>query len=401
MEKKILVIATTFPRWNNDSTPRFVYDLSNRLTSSYNIIVLAPHHKNAKKKETMGKLQIKRFVYFKPEILQKLCYDGGIIPNMRSSFLAKIQMPLLIISEFFASYMVIKSEHIDMVHAHWILPQGFVGVFLKKLLKIPLLTTVHGSDLFPLKNKFFKKLQHFVIKNSDCITVNSNATRDELIKRFPDYSFKVAVMPMGVDTDLFKKRNLKKPRKYKKNKILLFVGRLSDQKGLQYLIDSMHDISRYSPNAKLLIIGEGPYKKELEDQANKLGVENNLEFLGSMPASDVAKYYNFADIFLIPSLSTKTGTEALGLSMLEAMASGCAVIGTDVGGIPFVIKNGYNGILVKQKSSNELSHAIITLLKDKKKSQKLGNNAAKFVKENYSWDKISKDFIKIYNNLMQ
>lgn len=401
MEKNILVIATTFPRWNNDTTPRFVYDLSNMLASKYNIIVLAPHYRNAKKKETMGKLQIKRFVYFKPEGLQKLCYDGGIIPNMRSSFLAKIQMPLLILSEFFASYGVIKQEHIDMVHAHWILPQGFVGVFLKKLFKIPLLTTIHGSDLFPLKNRLFKKLQHFVIKNSDYITVNSNATRDELITRFPEHSFKVAVIPMGVNTDLFKKRNMKKPRKYEKNKILLFVGRLSDQKGLQYLIDSMRDISRYNQNVKLLIIGEGPYKKELEEIATNLGVGNNLEFLGSMPASDIAKYYNFADIFIIPSLSTKTGTEALGLSMLEAMASGCAVIGTDVGGIPFVIKNGYNGILVKQKSSNELSRAVIALLKDKEKSKKLGNNAAKVVKENYSWEKISKDFINVYKKLLQ
>ena len=401
MEKNILVIATTFPRWNNDSTPRFVYDLSNRLASKYNIIVLAPHYKNAKKREAMGKLQIRRFVYFKPEILQKLCYNGGIIPNMRSSFLAKIQMPLLILSEFFVSYRVIKREHIGMVHAHWILPQGFVGVFLKKLFKIPLLTTVHGSDLVPLKTRLFKKLQHFVMKNADYVTVNSTATMNELTKRFPNYSSKIAVMPMGVDTDLFKKRNLKRPRKYEKNKILLFVGRLSDQKGLQYLIDSMSDISRYNPNAKLLIIGEGPYKKKLEERANKLGIGNNLEFLGSMPASDVAEYYNFADIFLIPSLSTKTGTEALGLSMLEAMASGCAVIGTNVGGIPFVIKNGYSGVLVKQKSSNELSHAIITLLKDKKKSKKLGENATMFIRKNYSWDKVAKDFMEVYKSLLK
>ena len=103
MEKKILVTTTTFPRWKNDTTARFVYDLSERLASRYKVLILAPHHKNAKKKEMMGKLEVRRFVYFKPEILQKLCYGGGIIPNMKSSFLAKIQMPFLILSEFFAS----------------------------------------------------------------------------------------------------------------------------------------------------------------------------------------------------------------------------------------------------------------------------------------------------------
>ena len=96
-----------------------------------------------------------------------------------------------------------------MIHAHWILPQGFVGVFLKKLFKIPLLVTIHGSDLFPLKNKFFKKLQNFIMKNADYVTVNSNATRNELARRFSGYSSKIKVIPMGVDTKLFRKRNTK------------------------------------------------------------------------------------------------------------------------------------------------------------------------------------------------
>jgi|ETN01SMinimDraft_4_1059930.scaffolds.fasta_scaffold11337_1 glycosyltransferase involved in cell wall biosynthesis len=401
MEKKILVIATTFPRWKNDTTARFVYDLSERLASDYKIIVLAPHHKGAAKSESIGKVQVRRFAYFKPESLQKLCYEGGIIPNMKKSFLAKIQMPLLILSEFFASYNVIRKEQIDMVHAHWILPQGFVSVFLKKIFKIPLLVTVHGSDLFPLKSRLFKRLQHFVIRNADYVTVNSIATKKELLKRFLDYSSKVKIMPMGIDNNLFKKRKIKKSKLYIKNRILLFVGRLSDQKGLQCLIDSMQDISRYDSRAKLLVIGAGPYEKTLRERAYSKGVEEYVEFLGPMSTSDIARYYNFADIFILPSLSTKTGTEALGLSLLEAMASGCAVIGTSIGGIPFVIKDGHNGLLVKQKDSKELTKAIITLLKDKKKSQKLGNNAAGFVRKNYSLEKISKDFIKLYKELLK
>ncbi|MBU90163.1 hypothetical protein CMO94_01370 [Candidatus Woesearchaeota archaeon] len=400
-KNKILVLATTFPRWKNDTTPRFVYDLSDKLTRNYNVIALAPHHKGSKKKEVMGRLQVRRFVYFKPESLQKLCYEGGMIPNMKNSFLAKIQMPLLIISELLSSYRLVKEEHINMIHAHWILPQGFVGVFLKKLFKIPLLVTVHGSDLFPLKNMLFKRLQIFVVKNADSVTVNSNATKNELVRRFPSYSSKISVIPMGIDINRFKERSIKKPKKYSGNSILLFVGRLSDQKGLQFLISSMPDVLKHYPNIKLLVIGEGPYLDKLKDSAGANRISDNVEFLGSMSNSEIAKYYNFADIFIIPSLSTKTGTEALGLSLLEAMASGCTVIGTKVGGIPFVIKNSYNGMLVKQKDSKELANAVITLLKNNQKSKKLGKNAAEFVRKNYSWDKISKEFIKIYKNLLK
>lgn len=401
MEKKILVTATTFPRWKNDSNPRFVYELSERLAFKYKLIVLAPHHKGAAKKENMGKLEVVRFAYFKPESLQKLCYGGGIIPNMQKSLLARIQMPLLLISEFFSSYRLIKKNQVKMIHAHWILPQGFVGVFLKKLFKIPLLVTVHGSDLFPLKSILFKKLQYFVVKNSDFITANSEATKKELVKRFPEHSEKIEMIPMGVNVNLFKTKRKQKPKKYSKNKILLFVGRLSDQKGLQYLIDSLKQVSRYEPNIKLLIIGEGPYEKLLKDRIRTNNLWNYVEFLGSLPSFVIAKYYNFADIFIMPSLSTKTGTEALGLSLLEAMASGCPVVGTNIGGIPFVVKNGFNGILVKQKDALALSEAIIKLLKDRKKSSKLGKNAAEFVKKNYSWDKISRGFIKIYDRLLR
>ena len=401
MEKKILVIASTFPRWKNDSSPRFVYDLSENLGSKYKIIVLVPHYRDAKKKEIMGKLEVRRFAYFKPESLQKLCYGGGIIPNMKHSFLAKMQMPLLILSEFFASYSIIKKEHINMLHAHWMLPQGLVGVLLKKLCKVPLLVTVHGSDLFPLKNKFFKRLQCFVIGNCDSITVNSEATKKEITHRFPQHSSKIVIIPMGVNVNLFKKMKVQKPKKYTKNKILLFVGRLSDQKGLQYLVDSMVDLVRYDKHIKLLVIGEGPYEKILRKRINSKDVENHVEFLGSIPTNKVAEYHNFADIFILPSLSNKTGTEALGLSLLEAMASGCAVIGTNVGGISFAIKEGYNGLLVRQKDSHALSHAVITLLKNKGKSLNMGKNAAKFARENYSWEKISEDFRKIYDILLK
>lgn len=400
-EGKILVMASTFPRWKNDTTPRFVYDLSERLASRCRIIVLAPHHNKAKKKEIMGKLDVRRFSYFKPESMQRLCYEGGMIPNMKKNFLARMQLPLLIISEFFSAYNLIKKENISMIHAHWILPQGFVAAILKKIFGIPLVVTIHGSDLFPLKSFIFIKLQSFVLENADFITVNSIAAKNELEKRFSDRLQKIKVVPMGVDARLFRKRKCMKPKKYSKNKILLFVGRLSDQKGLQYLVEAMPKIVKEEPTAKLLIVGEGPYKLELERKISKNKAKNYVEFLGSLPSSEIVKYHNYADVFVLPSLANKTGTEALGLALMEAMSSGCAVIGTNVGGIPSLIKNSHNGILVPQKDSQELAKAVIMLLKNRKKAEAIGKYASNFIRRNYSWDKISNEFIGIYKSIIK
>jgi glycosyltransferase involved in cell wall biosynthesis len=206
---------------------------------------------------------------------------------------------------------------------------------------------------------------------------------------------------MGIDINLFKKRIVKKPVKYSKNRLLLFIGRLNEQKGLQYLIGAIPEIIEHEPNVKLLIIGEGEYKKTLQDISTEKEVNAYIEFLGALPHKDIAYYYNIADIFVMPSLSNKTGTESLGLVLLEAMASGCTVIGTNVGGIPYIIKNGVNGLLVEQKNSDELAKSIITLLKNTKKSEKLAKNASEFVRKNYSWEKVEKDFIKVYENVLK
>src|SRR3989344_3259914 len=113
--KNILVTATTFPRWENDPEPGFVYSLSKLLARYYNINVLVPHFFRAKRFENSGNLNIYRFSYF-PEKFQKVCYDGGILSNMKKSFLAKIGFPFLVFFEFFNALILVKKNNINMIH---------------------------------------------------------------------------------------------------------------------------------------------------------------------------------------------------------------------------------------------------------------------------------------------
>src|SRR3989338_3197881 len=201
-KKKILVMATTFPRWKNDTEPNFVYTLSNLSAArSYNIIVLAPHHHNSKKFEVMGNLKVYRFPYFYPLRYQKLCYEGGILENISKSFLAKIQIPFLFISELFYAIRIIKKEKIDIIHAHWIIPQGIIAAIIKQLYKIPFIITVHAGDVFPIKRNFLKSISRFTIKNSSYVTANSSFTKNTILKIYR--SKKIEVIPMGVDLTRF------------------------------------------------------------------------------------------------------------------------------------------------------------------------------------------------------
>lgn len=161
---KILVTASTFPRWENDTEPPFVFLLSTHLAQlGHKILVLAPHFKGAKFHEQMENIEVYRFPYFFPFSFQKLCYEGGIVANMKKSILAKLQAPLLCISEFIYMIFLIIKEKPDLIHAHWIVPQGLVGSLVSKLLSIPLAITAHGTDIYSYQKGIFKKLSGFAL----------------------------------------------------------------------------------------------------------------------------------------------------------------------------------------------------------------------------------------------
>lgn len=398
--KNVLVLTSTFPRWKNDSTPPFVFALSNLLAKKYKITVLAPHCFKAAKKEKIGNITIYRFRYFFPEKFQKIAYGAGMLPNLKKSFLAKMQMPSFLFSQIKNAVSIAKKEKIEIVHAHWLLPQGLVGMLLKKVYSIPLIITVHGTDLFPLRSMFFRQIQRKIVGNADIVTTNSKTAEKELLSRFPEIKSKLRLIPMGIDTKIFKPQNKKNLgsefKKYKNNKIVLFVGRLNEQKGIEYLISAMPNVISKIKTARLLIIGEGEHRQQLERLITELNLSNFVEFLGSKNHREIAIYYNLADVLVLPAVTAKIGTESFGLVLAEAMACGTCVIGSSSGGIKDIINDGVNGLIFKEKNSGELADKIIRVIKDAKLRKKLLRNGVIFSKKNYDWNIISKKFLRIY-----
>jgi len=399
--KNVLVLTTTFPRWIDDTTPSFVFKLSNLLAKKYKIIVLAPHHFKAEKRERLGDLTVHRFRYFFPEKYQKIAYGTGILKNVKSSFLARIQIPGFLASQINSANKIIKKEKINLLHAHWLIPQGLIGIMLKKTYKLPLIVTIHGSDLFPLKSRFFKALQKNVVENADLITVNSETASQELISRFPKVRNKAVIIPMGIDLHVFKPKNVKnKFPEYRNNKIILFVGRLNEQKGIEYLLMALQKVISKISNAKLLIIGEGEYRKYLQKIVDDLKL-NNVEFLGPKEHKEISDYYNLADVVVLPSVASKLGTESFGLVLAEAMACGTCVIGSSSGGIKDIIKDNSNGLIFEEKNYNQLSQKIIEILTNKKLRDRLSRNGIRYSRQNYDWKIISKKFLKLYDKLLK
>jgi glycosyltransferase involved in cell wall biosynthesis len=278
---RVLVIATTFPRWENDQEPRFVYDLCRNLPKDIDIHILAPHAPEAKESETWKEMKITRFPYFYPRNLQRLCYEGGIIPKLKSSWLARLQLPFFLTALLIRLIKITGENRFDLIHCHWLIPQGFFCALIKIFRGTPYILTAHGGDVYSFKNiPVVRSLIKFALKHSTICTVNSQATKDKVLNIHPTPN--IQVVPMGVDLDQFSPENFNQDRKTSigtDNFLMLAVGRLALKKGFNFLIDAMPQIIEEIPTARLVIIGFGPQKDPLEKQIQKLGLTSHVSLI--------------------------------------------------------------------------------------------------------------------------
>jgi len=406
-KEKILVLATTFPRWENDKEPTFVKDLCKELIEDFEVHVLVPHYKGLKPREKVEGMFIHRFTYFYPKKLQKLAY-GGILPNIKKNPILILQSPLLFTSKLYNTIKIIKKYNIKKIHTHWFFPQGYISAICNKLLKTKSMVTIHAGGIIALnKIPLLKKpISNFIVKNNDIIISVSHYGKD-LLKTMVSSNLKkmvenkTKVIPMGTYTKEFRKKinkkSLRKEYKIKERNIILFLGRIAEKKGLKYLIQALPKIK--NKDYLILIGGDGPLKKNIELLVKKYKFQNKVRFLGYITGKDKTNYILSSDILIVPSIVTKEGdTEGLPVTIMEGMSAGLPTIATDVGGIKDIIKNNKNGLLIKQKNPKEIAEKINYLLKNKKIMKRISTNA-KLTGKNYDWKNIGIKNIELIKKL--
>ncbi len=385
----ILVLTSTYPRWENDTVPRFVESLCVELMKYGNhVIVLAPHFYNSKVKETLNGISVFRFKYA-PERLEKLAYGGGLIYNFKHRpIVNSILLIIFLTSQFFSAISLVLKKKCSVIHAHWLVPQGFIAVLVKKVLfwkKISVVITVHGSDVHAINNKLYKILTNWIYKNADTITIVSNAIADTMKNKD-----KLIVASMGIDANglLIPSQNLVK-------KDLLFVGRLVKQKGCDVLLNAFAEISKKYKQLNLNIVGSGPELDNLIRICIDLGIEKKVNFAGEKTQDELSKWYQSALIFVMPSVDQ----EGFGLVVTEAMSCECIVIASQLNSISEIIDDGVDGILVRPGSVKELSKELMRVIENPDYASHIGNNARKKVLARFDWAIIGAKYAKVISDL--
>ena len=355
----LLVLASTYPRWAGDHEPGFVHELARRLTDRFRVIVLGPHAPGAKAREVLDGVEVIRYRYA-PERLETLVNDGGIVTNLRRSKWKLLLVPGFVLAQAWRAWRLCRTGKVDVIHAHWLIPQGLIATVLQALPgpKLPFVATSHGADLYALKGGLMQALKRTVIGRASVVTVVSEAMRDRVAEISPD-AIDARVQPMGVD---LQQRFVPDPDTPRSENELLFVGRLVEKKGLRHLLDAMPVVIARCPDVRLRIAGFGPEEAALRHQTEALGLADHVEFLGPVPQAELPDLYRRATVFVAPFVEARSGDqEGLGLVLVEAAGCGCPVLAGDVPAVRDVLGDASSRV-VDPRRPTQLADAIVDLL---------------------------------------
>jgi glycosyltransferase involved in cell wall biosynthesis len=311
-------------------------------------------------------------------------------------------LPIVLPVFLIKSVSILSTKKIDTVY----LQDGLLsplGVILK-IFRVRTVITIHGLDI-TYKNKCYQYIIPKCIERLDKVTCISQATKKECIQRAISKE-KLIVIPNGIKDELYLPKENKNELKIKisvalnerleDKKILLTVGRLIERKGIHWFIDNVYpEIVNKNKDIMYVIIGDGIFKKKIQDTIYKNKLDRYIIMLGKVDNEMLRALYNITDVFVMPNIPIKEDMEGFGIVALEAASCRVPIVASDCEGIKDCIKDGMNGILIKPYDTIGFVNAIMKLMKDDNNREEFGKKVRDFTLENNNWRKIADDYFKI------
>ena len=291
--------------------------------------------------------------------------------------------------------IIAKEGKFDVIHAHdWLV--AYAAKTLKQAYGMPIVSTIHATEagrnngIRENNQKYINDTEWMLTYESTEVIVNSNYMKSELQRLFGLPFEKINVVPNGVNITNYSgiERDYDFRRRYAMDneKIILFMGRLVYEKGVQYLIGAMPKILEHYHDAKLVIAGKGGMIDELRRETDNLGISNKVYFAGYLKGKDVARMYKAADISVFPSTY-----EPFGIVALEAMLAEVPIVVSDIGGLNEIVEHRQTGMKSYCGNSNSIADSILELLFDPQLCMNIVKKAKAKVRNQYNWNKIAQD----------
>jgi glycosyltransferase involved in cell wall biosynthesis len=381
----VLFLTHSFPRSEGDAAGSFILRLAVALRAEdVNVRVVAPAAAGLPASEEIEGVSVERFRYA-PRRYERLAYTGNMASDVASSWTAKLALVGFLGSDFVHAVRARRSFEPQVVHAHWWFPNGVVGTWVGGLARIPLVTTLHGTDVRLARTvSMAKPMFRHVLRHSAAVTTVSRWLKEETESMAPGVHPTVA--PMPVATDLFG------PGTSRDGQGFLFVGRLTPQKGVEHLL---HALALMKSRASLDIVGDGPSRTSLEQLAQQLGVAPRIRWHGQLSHTDLPPLYQRAAAVVVPSID-----EGLGLVAVEALLCETPVVAFDSGGLRDVIQHNKTGLLVKPGDRAALAGALDDLLARDGRGSDLGRAGRLYALSAFAPESAARRYAGIYRQVL-
>ncbi|MFO7946811.1 MAG: glycosyltransferase family 4 protein [Armatimonadota bacterium] len=281
----------------------------------------------------------------------------------------------------------------DVVQTFFAVPSGLAGWWASRMGRIPHVIRLGGGDLpghekrFGTTHRLIKPVLSCLLKGAAARVVNSDGLRDRAKELYPKLDFEVIYN--GVDREMFRPAPTPPPGP----PTVLFVSRLIERKGLQHLLDALAEVAAEGLEFRLKVVGDGPMREKLQEQTARLGLLQQVEFMGLQPRSRLPEIYRSAHIFCLPSAS-----EGMANVVLEALASGLPLVVTDVPGTRELVEEGQNGFVVDSAGPEILAAPLQKLIADGELRRSMGETSRERSKP-FAWSKMAQKYIALYRSL--
>lgn len=383
---KILMLTWEYPPRVVGGISKVVYDLSHKMVKEGNEVTVVTYRDgdNIKYYENDKGVEVYRV-------------DNYMIrPNNFIDWIMQLNFNMITKT----NEIINKNGKFDVIHAHdWLV--AYSAKSIKESYNIPLISTIHATEsgrnsgIHDETQRYINDSEWMLTYESSEVIVNSNYMKNEVQRLFGLPYDKINVIPNGVNLQLFSNVNIdydfRRQYAMDNEKIILYVGRLVYEKGIQNLIAAMPKILDRYHDSKLIICGRGGMIDELREQVKYLGIENKVYFAGYCDSKKMQKMYKCADVAVFPSTY-----EPFGIVAIESMLSGTPTIVSDVGGLNEIIEHGVTGMKSYAGNANSIADSVLSLLFDPKLCANISQNAIKKVKENYNWSKITDSTYYVY-----
>ena len=377
---KILMLTWEYPPRVVGGIARVVYDLSKTLLKDGHDVTVVTYREGDAP-------------YFEDDKGVKVYRVDNYMINPNNFIDWIMQLNFNLIAK--ANEIIAKEGNFDVIHAHdWLV--AYAAKTLKNSYNIPIVATIHATEsgrnsgIHDETQRYINDTEWMLTYEASEVIVNSNFMKNELQRLFGLPYEKINVVPNGVNLNLFNgiERDYNFRRKYAMDneKIILFLGRLVYEKGVQHLIAAMPKILNGYHDSKLVICGKGGMLDELKAEAERLGISQKVYFAGYMQGKDVQRMYKAADIAVFPSTY-----EPFGIVALEAMLSENPIVVSDVGGLNEIVQHKENGMKSYAGNPNSIADSILELLYDHKLCADITKRAKNRVRNEYNWSKIAQD----------